>query len=130
MNNILKILNFTDNHKRLGISSKKSKEPHINKLTAFSREELNQILTLYGRKVVSGEWKDYAIDTLKDQAVFSVYRKTNEIPQFTIIKIPKLRHSNGVYQIKGQDGRILKRGSELSNLLKILEKDTKRYKII
>ena len=130
MNNILKILNFTDNHKRLGISSKKSKEPHKNKLTAFSREELNQILTLYGRKVVSGEWKDYAIDTLKDQAVFSVYRKTNEIPQFTIIKIPKLRYSNGVYQIKGQDGRILKRGSELSNLLKILEKDTKRYKII
>ena len=130
MNNILKILNFTDNHKQLGNSSKKSKEPHINKLTAFSREELNQILTLYGRKVVSGEWKDYAIDTLKDQAVFSVYRKTNEIPQFTIIKIPKLRHSNGVYQIKGQDGRILKRGSELSNLLKILEKDTKRYKII
>lgn len=130
MNNILKILNFTDNHKRLGKSKKKSKEPHINKLTAFSREELNQILTLYGRKVVSGEWKDYAIDTLKDQAVFSVYRKTNEIPQFTIIKIPKLRLSNGVYQIKGQDGRILKRGSELSNLLKILEKDTKRYKII
>ena len=79
---------------------------------------------------LSGEWKDYAIDTLKDQAVFSVYRKTNEIPQFTIIKIPKLRLINGIYQIKGQDGRILKRGSELSNLLKILEKDTKRYKII
>ena len=98
--------------------------------TFFNKTELNQILSIYGKKVSEGKWKDYAIDTLKDQAVFSVYRKTNEIPQFTIIKIPKLRHSNGVYQIKGQDGRILKRGSELSNLLKILEKDTKRYKII
>jgi hypothetical protein len=130
MNNILKILNFTDNHKRLLKSSKKSSNAQINKLIAFSRDELNQILTLYGRKVVSGEWKDYAIDTLKDQAIFSVYRKTNEIPQFIIIKIPKLKHSNGIYQIKGQNGRILKRSSDLSVILKILEKDIRRYKVV
>ena len=130
MNNILKILNFTANHKRLLKPSKKSSNAQVNKLITFSRDELNQILTLYGRKVVSGEWKDYAIDTLKDQAIFSVYRKTNEIPQFIIIKIPKLKHSNGIYQIKGQNGRILKRSSDLSVILKILEKDIRRYKVV
>ena len=130
MNNILKISNFTNNPREWVNTSSANKKTIQNKLIAFSREELNQILTLYGRKVVSGEWKDYAIDALKDQAIFSVYRKTNEVPQYTIHKIPKSKNGNGGYQIKGTDGRIIKRGSELLNVLKILEKDTRRYKII
>ena len=36
----------------------------------FSRRELDRILRLYGRKVAAGEWRDYAIDFLKDRAVF------------------------------------------------------------
>jgi len=42
----------------------------LNQVT-FSRRELNRILDLYGRKVAAGEWRDYAIDFLKDRAVFS-----------------------------------------------------------
>ena len=42
---------------------------------AFDRRELTQILNVYGRKVASGEWRDYAIDTLKEKAVFSVFRR-------------------------------------------------------
>ena len=39
----------------------------------FSRRELNRILDLYGRKVAAGEWRDYAIDFLKDRAVFPYF---------------------------------------------------------
>ena len=31
----------------------------------FSKEELNLILSLYGKGVSSGKWKDYAIDSSK-----------------------------------------------------------------
>jgi hypothetical protein len=40
----------------------------------FSRRELDRIFGLYGRKVAAGEWRDYAIDFLKDRAVFSVFK--------------------------------------------------------
>ena len=43
----------------------------------FSRHELDRILSLYGRKVAAGEWRDYAIDFLKDRAVFSVFRRAS-----------------------------------------------------
>ncbi len=132
MTNILNIkkyapLNTKDDWDNHSNSPKKNIQ---NKITAFSREELNSILIVYGRKVVSGEWKDYTIDTLNDHAIFSVYKKANELPQFSIYKIPKLKNSNGMYQIKSTEGRILKRGSELPLVLKILEKDKSKYKII
>ena len=53
----------------------------------FSRRELDRILSLYGRKVAAGEWRDYAIDFLKDRAVFSVFRRTTEFPIYRIEKI-------------------------------------------
>ncbi|HTE95226.1 MAG TPA: DUF2794 domain-containing protein, partial [Bradyrhizobium sp.] len=33
----------------------------------FNRFELNRILDLYGRMVADGEWRDYAIDFLRDR---------------------------------------------------------------
>ena len=128
MNNILKISNFNVNPSNL-LALRKSNQRSVPKITAFTREELNLILTLYGRKVVLGIWKDYAIDTLKDEAIFSIYRKTNELAIFTIYKIPKLNNSHGTYQIKGSDGRIIKRGNDLKVLLKILDSKKSIYKI-
>ena len=57
----------------------------------FNRRELDRILSLYGRKVAAGEWRDYAIDFLKDRAVFSVFRRTTEFPIYRIEKIPAWR---------------------------------------
>src|SRR5579863_4335988 len=42
-----------------------------NRVT-FNRLELNRILNLYGRMVADGEWRDYAIDFLKERAVFDL----------------------------------------------------------
>jgi hypothetical protein len=88
----------------------------------FDRQELSQILNVYGRKVASGEWRDYAIDTLKEKAVFSVFRRSSEIPLYRIEKAPKLARRQGVYSVIAATGLILKRGHDLGRVLRALDK--------
>jgi hypothetical protein len=91
-------------------------------VVAFHRTELNVILSLYGRMVAAGEWRDYGISNLKDVAVFSVFRRTAEHPLYTIEKRPKLRNKQGLYSVVGMDGQILKRGHDLKTVLRVLER--------
>jgi hypothetical protein len=96
--------------------------PHrIQSVVAFDRRELNQILAVYGRKVASGDWRDYAMDFLRERAVFSIFARVSERPLFTIEKHPKLRNRQGQYLVTNQQGRILKRGHELRLVLNVLE---------
>ncbi len=88
----------------------------------FDRRELGTILGLYGRMVAAGEWRDYGISSLRDMAVFSVFRRTAEFPLYRIEKRPKLRLKQGLYAVVGMDGRILRRGGELVQVLRVLEK--------
>jgi hypothetical protein len=88
----------------------------------FSHRELRGILDLYGRKVAAGEWRDYAIDFLKDRAVFSVFRRTSEIPIYRIEKNPKLSRKQGAYSVISATGLILRRGPELERVLRVLDK--------
>ena len=60
----------------------------------FSRRELDRILGLYGRMVAAGEWRDYAIDFLRDRAVFSVFRRSSEVPIYRIEKNPTSKSQN------------------------------------
>ena len=89
---------------------------------AFHRTELSVILSLYGRMVAAGEWRDYGISNLRDVAVFSVFRRTAEHPLYRIEKRPKLRGRQGQYAVLGMDGQILKRGSDLKAVLRVLER--------
>lgn len=89
---------------------------------AFHRTELSLILGLYGRMVAAGEWRDYGISHLRDLAVFSVFRRTAEHPIYRIEKRPKLRLRQGQYAVVGMDGRILKRGNDLRQVLRVLER--------
>ena len=89
---------------------------------AFHRTELNAILSLYGRMVAAGEWRDYGISCLRDVAVFSVFRRTAEHPLYRIEKRPKLRLRQGPYAVIGMDGQILKRGNDLRQVLRVLER--------
>ncbi|MEJ1159831.1 DUF2794 domain-containing protein [Prosthecomicrobium sp. N25] len=91
----------------------------------FDRKELFEILKVYGRMVAAGEWRDYAIDHLKDRAVFSVFRRTAEAPLYTIEKSPRLAGRQGQYSVVAQGGMILKRGQELGRVLAVLEKKPK-----
>ncbi len=89
---------------------------------AFDRRELSQILDIYGRKVASGEWRDYAIDTLREKAVFSVFRRASETPLYRIEKAPKLSRRQGAYSVIAATGLILKRGSDLGRVLRALDR--------
>lgn len=89
---------------------------------SFDRRELDRILNLYGRKVACGEWRDYAIDFLKDRAVFSIFRRASEVPLYRIEKNPKLARRQGAYAVITATGLILRRGHELERVLMAIDK--------
>ncbi|NRP13805.1 hypothetical protein XMM379_002248 [Aliiroseovarius sp. xm-m-379] len=88
----------------------------------FDRRELGVIMGLYGRMVAAGEWRDYAMSFLRDLAVFSVFRRSAEHPLYRIEKRPRLRMRQGQYSVLGMDGRVLKRGDDLRQVLRVLER--------
>jgi hypothetical protein len=88
----------------------------------FHRLELNQILRIYGRMVGDGEWRDYAIDFFKDKAVFSVFKRSGDLPLYQIEKNPKLAAKQGAFSVVNTQGKILKRGHELAQVLKFFDK--------
>ncbi|ALG91721.1 MULTISPECIES: DUF2794 domain-containing protein [Actibacterium] len=96
--------------------------PRAPEQVSFDRQELGMILSLYGRMVAAGEWRDYGISCLREVAVFSVFRRTAEHPLYRIEKRPKLRGRQGMYAVIGMDGQILKRGHDLKTVLRGLEK--------
>jgi Protein of unknown function (DUF2794) len=88
---------------------------------SFDRREFSLILSLYGRMVAAGEWRDYGISCLREMAVFSVFRRTAEFPLYRIEKRPKLRAKQGMYAVVAMDGQILRRGHDLAVVLRVLE---------
>src|SRR5579872_789703 len=85
--------------------------------TFFERRELDRILSLYGRMVIAGEWRDYAIDGLAEAAVFSIFRRASEAPLYRIEKRPALARRQGAWAVIGQGGLVLKRGRDLDQVL-------------
>lgn len=91
-------------------------------VVTFDRRELGQILQLYGRKVAAGEWRDYALDFTKKRAVFSIFRRTSEVPLFRIEKDPALRTKQGAYSVVASSGAVLRRGQDLGRVIAVLDK--------
>jgi hypothetical protein len=91
----------------------------------FDRRELDHILKIYSRMVAAGEWRDYAIDHLKDRAVFSVFRRTSETPLFQIVKTPRLARKQGAWSVVAVTGAVLKRGHELPRVLSVFDRTLK-----
>jgi len=101
---------------------KKPREPEV----FFNRTELDAILSVYGRKVADGEWRDYAMGGFREVAVFSVFRRASEMPLYRIEKRPKLARKQGAYAVVAATGLILKRGHDLKQVLKIFDKRSLR----
>jgi Protein of unknown function (DUF2794) len=99
-----------------------SSPPEAARQIAFNRQELAAILAVYGRKVASGEWRDYAIDLNRDKAIFSVFRRSSEFPLYRIEKDPKLARKQGAYSVVAAGGLIMKRGHDLVRVLDVLDK--------
>lgn len=89
---------------------------------SFNRLELDRILSLYGRMVAAGHWKDYALELGRDRASFCGFRRAAENPEARIVKDPALRGRQGEWILYGEGGVILKRGHELASVLAPLER--------
>lgn len=94
----------------------------------FERKELNRLMSLYGRMVAAGEWRDYGIAGLSDHAIFSVFRRASEAPLYRIEKRPALARRQGAWAILGQGDMILRRGHELETVLRFFERG--RFKVV
>lgn len=95
---------------------------------AFHRTELDPILDVYGRMVIAGEARDYAIGMEKDRAVFAIFRRAAEQPTWRIEKVPALANRQGQYAVHGAAGQVLKRGKELAQVLRVF--DRKRFSLV
>ncbi len=95
---------------------------------AFQRREMNLILDIYGRLVMSGQAKDYAIGMHKDQAVFAIFHRHAEHPTWRIIKTPALAGAQGAYAVFGAQGQILRRGRELRQVLRVFA--ARRFEVV
>lgn len=91
-------------------------------VVSFDRAELGLILSLYGRMVAAGEWRDYAMSFQPEVASFAIFRRTAEVPLYRIEKRPKLRARQGMFAVLGGEGQVLRRGHDLAAALRVLEK--------
>lgn len=93
-----------------------------SEVVSFDRHELGAILSVYGRYVAAGLWRDYGLSLLRERAVFSIFRRSAETPLYRIEKQPALRQRQGLYALYGAEGQVLKRGSGLAEVLAPLER--------
>ncbi len=89
-----------------------------SRATFFDRNELNQLLSLYSRRVASGEWRDYAIDQRGGSAVFSVFRHTHDAPAFRIAK-RAARSAAGDAYVVSSGGETLRQAETMTEALAV-----------
>ena len=103
-------------------------QPRPDPKVAFHRTEMSSILNVYGKMVMAGQAKDYAIGMFRDHAVFAIFRRHAEAPTWRIEKMPDLRNRQGAYAVYGSQNQVLKRGHDLANVLKVFE--TRKFELI
>ncbi len=93
------------------------------RFVSFTRSELNLLLSLYSRRVIGGEWKDYAIDHGNGMSAFSIYRDSSDRPLFTVFKFTGANQKKKGRYVVGSGGNTLKRGRTLAEALSVFEKE-------
>ena len=115
----LEIKNSIDPPSNTNIKTIKNIE---KKFIFFSKLELSSILNLYSKQVSKGNWRDYALDSKIDNAIFSIYRHTQDKPMFQIIKNSQkgFRDKPSFYIKKGEE--IISKSKSLFTILSNFEK--------
>ena len=88
----------------------------------FSKYELTIILNLYSKQVSLGSWRDYAIDSKNDIAVFSIYRHTHDQSMYQIIKISKKGYRNNPDFFIKDSNKIIYKSKVIDQILSKFEK--------
>ena len=88
----------------------------------FSKYELTSILNLYSKQVSKGFWKDYALDSKANTAIFSIYKHSHDKPMYQIIKksFKGFRKMPDFFITK--DSEIINKSTEISTILSKFEK--------
>ena len=102
--------------------------PHPGEVTAFDRTELGVILSVYGRMVAAGEWRDYAMIGHREVAEFAVFRRSGDAPAYRIEKRPALQQRQGQWAVIGEGGHVLKRGRDLAQVLRVF--DSRKFSVV
>jgi hypothetical protein len=100
-----------------------------SKAIFFSRAELNQLLSLYSRQVMRGEWRDYAIDQREGAALFSVFRHSQESALYTIVKTAPGAGRHGGFTLLSGRHR-LATGKALGEVLSGLSRRARRGSLL
>lgn len=106
----------------VSIGTRNGQGRNQHEVTSFNRRELTLINAVYGRMLACGMARDYAIDHLKDRAVFSIFRRTSENPLYRVEKRPKDANRQGAWSVVSADGGTLKRGRDLGQVLKVFDR--------
>lgn len=107
------------------VSLQLSHKPKHVEVVSFNRHDIDALMQFYSKRVGTGEWRDYAMDMLKDRAIFSVFKRASEVPIYTVHKTPKLANKQGEWSLLNANGLVLKRGRDLRQVLKVLDKKPK-----
>ncbi|HEX9809929.1 MAG TPA: DUF2794 domain-containing protein [Alphaproteobacteria bacterium] len=94
------------------------------RLVCFSRHELNLLLSLYSRRVISGEWKAYAIDHEHGMAQFSIFVHARAHPLYSIVKFPAPSRRVGKFVVIKGGSRVAQADS-LAEALAVFERDAR-----
>ena len=92
-------------------------DKNIDKEIFFIKKELQTILNLYGKMVSNGTWKDYGVSIGPKEISFDIYLRASEKPVYRILKNLKPKNYNEKFFIKDKNGNILKKSSNLFNLI-------------
>jgi hypothetical protein len=87
----------------------------------FERRELRELMTVYSRRVASGEWRDYAIDHEAGMAIFSIFRSAYDVPLYRIAKIAGRSVSEQTEWMVVSGAQRLKRSTSLPDALSVFE---------
>lgn len=95
----------------------------------FNKHELSQILSIYGTRVQRGEWRDYALDSTYDTAMFSIFRSSNEKPAFVVTKtVPRNQKKQAKFSVFTDDKALIQSNSLMEALTVFHEKDKEKKK--
>lgn len=92
------------------------------KLLCFTREEMNLLLSVYSRRVISGEWKAYALDHEPGMAQFSIFVNARAQPLYSIVKFSAPSRRVGRFVVIKGPSKIAQ-GDNLAEVLAVFDRE-------
>jgi len=113
---------FVSTYTLTSINKSIDNKKNEKKFIFFSKIELSSILNLYSKQVSKGYWKDYALDSIIDNAIFSIYKHSLDKPMYQIIKNSKKGFRNNPSFMIKKSEQVISKSKSLFTILSNFEK--------